>query len=396
MKVLSKPNIEELLQFMAAATEPGQSVGTTPSHGFNVFSALRLERDEVRLHNRLIAVLIDPSASHGSGARFLKAFLRIADIRLGNPDACEVRLERRLGSNGCQGRADILLIEGGRTRVCIENKIHAAEQDGQIARYQRECPDAVIIFITPSGRRPKTEDVVSSSRIVCLSYRQHVYDWIRECVETSKDAPGLQEVLSQYLGVIRSVTGRRGCTPMDKQLIDAIGTKGSRLEALRDLSDLQDDVWEGFNRRLEAVATAAAKQHGLERHDGEGDWHRADRVLGFTNCDLKRLGLVVGMEFETQGYRNCFFGFRWSNLRATDRLAPMSFRSRLLEEMRSRWRLAEANDAWVGWAHWEEHKDWGELEFEGVVSGSMMGLLGERFGLLMEAFDESMGSASMC
>ena len=49
---------------------------------FNVFSALNMCSDEMRLHSRLLATLLNPKASHGLGNQFLKLFL----IALGLPE----------------------------------------------------------------------------------------------------------------------------------------------------------------------------------------------------------------------------------------------------------------------------------------------------------------------
>lgn len=49
---------------------------------FNVFSALNMCSDEVRLHSRLLATLLNPKANHGLGNEFLKLFL----IALGLPE----------------------------------------------------------------------------------------------------------------------------------------------------------------------------------------------------------------------------------------------------------------------------------------------------------------------
>ena len=42
---------------------------------FNVFSALNMCSDEMRLHSRLLATLFNPKANHGLGNEFLRQFL---------------------------------------------------------------------------------------------------------------------------------------------------------------------------------------------------------------------------------------------------------------------------------------------------------------------------------
>ncbi|MBX0332941.1 PD-(D/E)XK nuclease family protein [Pontibacter sp. HSC-14F20] len=43
--------------------------------GFNIFSVLRSHSDEVRVHSRFIAELLNPKGSHGQGTLFLNLFL---------------------------------------------------------------------------------------------------------------------------------------------------------------------------------------------------------------------------------------------------------------------------------------------------------------------------------
>ena len=41
---------------------------------FNIFSVLRLETKEVRLHSAFLAELLNPEGSHGLGKQFLELF----------------------------------------------------------------------------------------------------------------------------------------------------------------------------------------------------------------------------------------------------------------------------------------------------------------------------------
>ena len=96
---------------------------------FNVFSALNMCSDEMRLHSRLLATLLNPKASHGLGNEFLKLFL----IALGLPEDyityCKEQIvERSIGevTETTGGRIDIIL-EDGKHAVIIENKIYAGD-----------------------------------------------------------------------------------------------------------------------------------------------------------------------------------------------------------------------------------------------------------------------------
>ena len=104
---------------------------------FNVFSALNMCSDEVRLHSRLLATLLNPKANHGLGNECLKLFL----IALGLPEDyityCKEQIvERPIGevTETTGGRIDIIL-EDREHAVIIENKIYAGDQPNQLLRY---------------------------------------------------------------------------------------------------------------------------------------------------------------------------------------------------------------------------------------------------------------------
>ncbi|NWD74931.1 PD-(D/E)XK nuclease family protein [Pseudomonas gingeri] len=50
--------------------------------GFNLFSVLRNSSDEVRLHSRLLAFLLDPKATHNQGTALLNLLLKRVGTRL--------------------------------------------------------------------------------------------------------------------------------------------------------------------------------------------------------------------------------------------------------------------------------------------------------------------------
>ena len=43
--------------------------------GFNIFEIMRMQSDEVHLHSRFIAELLNPKGTHGLGKTYLQLFL---------------------------------------------------------------------------------------------------------------------------------------------------------------------------------------------------------------------------------------------------------------------------------------------------------------------------------
>lgn len=105
---------------------------------FNVFSALNICSDEMRLHSRLLATLFNPKANHGLGNEFLRQFL-VTAIKVDDnyiTHCNESIAERYVGevTETTGGRIDIIL-EDGKHGIIIENKIYACDQSNQLLRY---------------------------------------------------------------------------------------------------------------------------------------------------------------------------------------------------------------------------------------------------------------------
>ena len=92
---------------------------------FNVFSALNMCSDEMRLHSRLLATLFNPKSNHGLGNEFLRQFL-VTAIKVDDnyiTHCNESIAERYVGevTETTGGRIDIIL-EDGKHGIIIENK----------------------------------------------------------------------------------------------------------------------------------------------------------------------------------------------------------------------------------------------------------------------------------
>lgn len=94
----------------------------------NVFTTLLDAGDEVRLHSRFIAFLLDPDGDHGQRDLFLKLFMD----ECGHPD---FQINTELAQVRCEYKDIDIYITDGRKHVIIENKIWAQDQNKQIQRY---------------------------------------------------------------------------------------------------------------------------------------------------------------------------------------------------------------------------------------------------------------------
>jgi hypothetical protein len=176
---------------------------------YNIFHVLPIERREAVLHSPMLAHLLDPSASHGQAHLFLRAFFEVAHANAHltpPPEPLEVgwwsvRPEVYIGN----GRLDIFIeCPEKKYALVIENKIDAALEDTQLARYSRWLQERrshyakQLVFLTPTGRPPE-----SRISVPCfpMSYRRDVLEILR-CAIPKIKPPKVKELVRQYQAIL--------------------------------------------------------------------------------------------------------------------------------------------------------------------------------------------------
>ncbi|ASI96340.1 PD-(D/E)XK nuclease family protein [Vibrio rotiferianus] len=179
---------------------------------YNLFSVLRSESDEVRLHSRFLSDLLNPKGSHNYHNAFLKLFLKHFK------DNFQLDLTQEVTVDNEYKNIDIL-IRSGKTAIVIENKIYASDQEKQLSNYYRKMKDEgyeniKLIYLTRTGYEPSEQstdelpDKVKENALSLASYEHDIYEWISKCTETAaRDAP-LREACIQYLDIISKITNK--------------------------------------------------------------------------------------------------------------------------------------------------------------------------------------------
>lgn len=195
---------------------------------FNVFSALNMCSDEVRLHSRLLATLLNPEANHGLGNEFLKLFL----IALGLPEDyithCKEQIvERPIGevteTNG--GRIDIIL-EDREHAVIIENKIYAGDQPNQLLRYYNYGVKTFgennfkLVYLTLYGSDPSPYSLGGEHfEFIKLSYAQDILKLLEDFVPTQPQKP-VHRTIKDYITIIKQLTHQDMETKYQQSIIE--------------------------------------------------------------------------------------------------------------------------------------------------------------------------------
>lgn len=215
-------NIHNLLQRIIDINNKYEQFAKITGENFNVFSILRVQSYE-NYHSLFIADLLNPNGSHGQYDLYLRLFLNELNI-LSNYNelkSAKVITEKQVGNISSDysegGRIDIF-IEHEIKNIIIENKVYAGDQPNQLARYYKFDSKSHIIYLTLDGKKPTAESLgnLPIDHIICISYQEHILNWLEQCIEKSALLPIIRETLMQYSNTIKKLTNQ--CSTKDKEM----------------------------------------------------------------------------------------------------------------------------------------------------------------------------------
>ena len=206
----SADQVKDLLAKVGLITWKHQQILQGPEHRFNVFTILRRADDEVYLHSRFLAELLDPDGGHCHGHAFLEALLKRVGITDFVTDNVSVR---------CEYRDIDILVTNDNQAVVTENKIYAQDQSRQLERYhtavcEEGFEDVFIVYLTLRGSAPSPyslgalRDRLAPDTVYCISYQDDIHDWLDECIALTCRHPTVRETLVQYQKLVARLTGQ--------------------------------------------------------------------------------------------------------------------------------------------------------------------------------------------
>lgn len=374
------PHALELLRFTATQRRHADALAQATGEHFNIFQILRVGHLEVKTHSPILAELLNPKGRHGQGAAFLRLFLARFEVSEFEAERATVNLEYHVGqiTDKSGGRIDIVVKDSKGATIFIENKIYAGDQDNQIVRYSAANPQAELFYLTLDGRGPSNCSKVPKLR--CISYEAGILAWLKDCRKEAACVPTVREILSHYIYLIQELTQQNTSTLMNQELIKAVLQNKESFLAYEALYNTERDIRaEVLNRLLERL-DVIARELGLQLERPAGELIHKDAGFYFSTPELRANNLRIGFEFETGGYRNFFFGFKYvvEIPVAQTRNCPMAQRIR----PRFKDEFGEAGDTtiwWATWLWWHQYRDWSlpilaEIQF-GVFMDDLKGRL---------------------
>lgn len=191
---------------------------------YNLLTTVLKEHDEVRLHSRMIASLLNPQGLHYQNTLFLDLFLDILEIKDFEINTQEVTVYNEYEN------IDIYITDGLK-HIIIENKIYAGDQHKQIKRYintiyktnsQVEYEDILVIYLSIDRKSPSLyslDNMKIKNQIICeeekkmalykaIHYKTTVLSWLKKCKYEVQNITNLNESIEQYIQVVKKITNQ--------------------------------------------------------------------------------------------------------------------------------------------------------------------------------------------
>ena len=219
---------------------------------FNVFEMLGVAHYEVT-HSKIIAGFMNPQGSHGQGDLFLRLFLQTIEnndkIYL---DTSNAKVYTEYGI-GVDGRLDIF-IENGSHGIIIENKVYAGDQPEQLKRYNDFAKEKygegnyMIYYLTLYGHEA-SGDSANGIAYKCISYYEHIINWLQLCIHECATMPLVRETLVQYLNHIKQLTNQDMDSMNEEKLMELFDSS-EKWSAFIGLSNMKNQLLDRLKSRL--------------------------------------------------------------------------------------------------------------------------------------------------
>ncbi|HVX01512.1 MAG TPA: PD-(D/E)XK nuclease family protein, partial [Candidatus Babeliaceae bacterium] len=249
-----------LLEQINVLNNKYEKITQLSGESFNVFRILKLHASEVHLHSLFLAELLNPTGTHGYGDIFLKLFIerfKYLDRCFQTHDAV-VKVEKYIGlineDRTQGGRIDIVITDKNNQHIIIENKIYAEDQINQLQRYKWYSSLSELFYLTLDGRKASEFTkgaLVEGNDFKLLSYKIDILRWLEVCRKETVTQPIIRETITQYINLIKSLTGQTINDTMQEELSTIVL---SNLESAFMISNNLDIITNRLLNNLKAYA----------------------------------------------------------------------------------------------------------------------------------------------
>ncbi|WP_179006449.1 PDDEXK-like family protein [Winogradskyella forsetii] len=366
---------------------------------FNLFTLLRKESDEVRLHSKFISELLDPQGSHQQGTLFLDSFLDKLGIKDFETQNATSHIEYYTGiinkDKDLGGNIDILIRSDNNKVIKIENKIYAKEQENQLLRYYNFQNDGHLMFLTLNGKLSDDHKDLEIRNIEYqpISYRKDITEWLQVCIEKCATVPIVRESIVQYLNLVKKLTHQNINSKMSKEIAEKITKSKDSFEAYLALRKSENDNEIYFDiacKHLIPFFEDFANKNNLTfKNLYKSLIEKRERYSGFffTNSDLQKYGLKLSVQFHNSFNRDLYYGLSFvtenpENQPVHDIIAK---EARLVMDKPN-----PPNNWWLCNSFWREYRDLGEIEtLYNIAYGNFQKEFSSKLSEVLEMFSSA-------
>lgn len=365
-------------------------ISTLTGENFNVFRILKLESSEVKLHSAFLAELLSPKGSHGQKDIFLELFINMFCFKK-NPietHTCEAVVELHTGflneDKTKGGRIDIIITDRHNHQIIIENKIFAPDQDKQMLRYHTYNNKADLFYLTLDGKSPPAESAANLKENIdfrCLSYRYNIIEWLEACRKEVSIYPIVRESITQYVNLIKYLTGQTINNSMEKELRTLMKHNIEASFIIKNnLDSALNELLKEYTHQLEEVCISLElKCSNLVNFN--------ERYSGFWIWKDKWQFANIGFQFTNHNNRELVYG-----ICVKGELGPDNFPPDLRTKINDISDNSTKNDAWWPWRKMMEspYNDWSNFEaWKAVEDGKMLNNMKQKIEMLLQLIDKA-------
>jgi hypothetical protein len=248
-----------------------------------------------------------------------------------------------------------------------------------LERYHEHNPKANLLFLTLNGELPSdwTNNIIYNTEpfkkvFQSVSYRANIMRWLESCRKEAATAPGVREVITQYIHLIQRLTQQNTSARMNQEIIKAVtqDTTGETYLAYAYMRNADLEIRKAIIAKLREQLQAIGQELGLEmdlEYELSGLGNKYEGCL-FTTPALKGNNLKFGIQCDGSNYRDFYFGFAYIVPARNDPALKNPLTSRIVEFFKAKFRVEPPTDNWPVSA-WCDHRNWTDETMAAILSG---------------------------
>lgn len=371
--------MKKLLQKVKEISVKYEELNKVSGNSFNVFNVINVTSDEVRLHSKFLAELLNPKGSHGQDDIFLNLFAKQFKIDIDTSSAT-VEVEKNIGvkTDTSGGYLDIYVKDNKDKSFIIENKIYAPDQENQLLRYYN-FDSQNLFYLNLLGDEPSVDSC--SSLIVdkdfkIISYKTDIIEWLFACRKEAVELPLLREGITHYINLIKKLTGQSSNSKMNTEIRDYIASSVENLKEAKLIEENMTAVkikiqwlfWKSLKEKLLSYDLELIEEKSVTEQNVSNYYTKSrnrDVYYGYWSKVYDKDDITI--HFVVELFGNLYFGFTLedNNTGGISNLEKYTDYKNMVLEINPNY---TNNQYWLGWRHTEKVLDFRSFNSEAIFN----------------------------